>query len=625
MRAADARSWTSWLGSTAPPDSVMSWLETAREDSLRPTLPTASRQKLLGALEYWKRANRDPDPLSEDESAPGNSEPDAWTDTLLRAFTRERDPFLHQRRAYQVLRWGSFRGHAKDRPGWGRLEATLRQAVRNGPDRTFRLRAEALLGRSQEEVFDALPAWKTTVVAGFQPESDQQWQAMLDSAPVPAKCFLWLLTGLRSGDEIEALKQILALDPTSPRTLVLLFRSLQQRESGAREWFPREPDDSVLAGLARRALGRADTPHRWLWRVALARLSADPDSALSQILAARSERAIPPGGQWQLDAEEAFFRARLARSPDDSHTIRLLALLRSPSLQDRTVPSAESWNPAPMPVRWSHHLAGILSTCRYGDPLLVQALRHRVPADPDSLVHLSTALPASRDSLVSWARSRVDRDRHFWSAALSHAFFRAGRFTQARNAWAPFRTLDATELPHDPFDIPWPETRSGVPAPQNLTRMRLLDSLAVLETLATRRGRAGAHAALLLAAASHRLTDFGNYPDFVGFVEHTTDTALLEAGLRHALRAERDLPEAEQRALAAVLAARLERDLQWARGGCRVAEGYWSTWTGCQELSIARQAFARIRKRHEKTTTGKRFLQECSFYRDWRDEASPRP
>ncbi len=611
------------MGSSAAPDSVMSWLETAREDSLRAHLPPSSQRRLTWALGYWKHANREPAPRTEHGSSPGNTTPKAWTDTLLRAYSSEKDPFLRQRRAYQVLRWGSFRGHAKDRPGWERLETTLRQAVRQGPDRTFRLRAEALLGRSQEEVFDALPAWKTTVVAGFRPDSDQQWQALLDSASVSEKCFLWLLTGLRSGDEIEALKQILSIDPSSPRTAVLLFRSLQQRESGAREWFPHEQDDSVLFGLSRRALGRLDTPHRWLWRVALARLSTDPDSALSQILAARSERAIPLGGQGQLDAEEAFLRARLARSPDDSHALRLMALLGTPSLQARTAPSTDSWRPAPMPVRWNHHLAGVLATCRYGDPLLVQALRYRVPADPDSLVHLSTALPASRDPLVSWARNRVIRDHHFWSAALSHAFFRTGHFTLARDAWTPFRALDSVWLPYDPFDIPWPETRSGVPAPQNLTRMRLLDSLAELENRAARRGPAGADAALLLAAASHRLTDFGSYPGFVGFVEHTTDSALLQAGLRHALQAERDLPAAEERALAAVLAARLERDLQWARGGCRIAQGYWSTWTGCQELSIARQAFARIRQRHEKTATGKRFLQECSLYRYWRAEAAP--
>ena len=461
------------------------------------------------------------------------------------------------------------------------------------------------------------------MIYGFHPESDAEWQKRLAAASREDRVFLWFLTGLRSGDEVEALRQILSIDPASRRTDLLLFRALQKREPPARDWVADEPDDSALAAMARDALTRRTTPHRWMWRLALARLTADPASGLRQILAARGESDAPPPASTQLDAEEASLRARLVRSATDSNALRLAVLLASPSLRSLgTSHGGGDWILKDFPARWNGRLASDLATAPYDDPLLSVALRDRAPADPALIRELSARMAANADPLIAWAWSRSRRDQDFWWAALSDAHFRTGRFAEARAAWERFRTLDSVWLPYDPFDIPWPETRSGVPAPQNLTRMRLLDSLAELENRAARRGRAGADAALLLAAASHRLTDFGSYPGFVGFVEHTTDSALLQAGLRHALRAELDLPTAEDRALAAVLAARLERDLQWARGGCRIAQGYWSTWTGCQELSIARQAFARIRQRHEKTATGKRFLQECSLYRYWRAEAA---
>jgi hypothetical protein len=282
----------------------------------------------------------------------------------------------------------------------------------------------------------------------------------------------------------------------------------------------------------------------------------------------------------------------------------------------------DAWTLMDFPARWNGRVASDLATAPYDDALLSVALRGRAPADPDLVGKLSARMAANADPLVSWAWARSARVPDFWSAALSNAWFRTGRFAEAWAAGKLVRSWDSLELNDDPFVVPWPETREGVPVSGSLTRRKLLDSLARLESTAARKGRPGAHAAFLLAAASHRLTDFGSYPDFVGFVEHTTDTALLEAGLRHALRAERDLPTAEERALAAVLAARLERDLQWARGGCRIEEGYWSAWSECQELSIARETFARIRRRHEKTATGKRFLEECSLYRLWRAEAT---
>lgn len=619
VRSTDARSWAIWLGSDAPTDSVISWLESGQRDSLSRTIGSPDgRKRLSEALKYWRTANRGPLLGVEDDASPRGD--DDWTDTLWRTYRAEKDPFLRQRRAYQALRWGSFRQMAAGRTTWERQEKELLRIVRNGPDRRFRLRADALLGLNPMEVFDGLPAWKTTVVYNFLPKDDDAWQNLLARSTRQERTFLWLLTGLRSGDEVEAIRQIVSIDPTSPRTALLVFRALQKREPSARDWVSEDPDDSALASLARDALLRPSTPHRWIWHLALARLSADPEFGLHQILAAQAEKDLPPAASVQLQAEEASLRAHLVRSATDSHTLRLAELLAAPALRSGAPRSdADSWSWRDFGARWTGRVAANLFTAPYGNPLLFLALRSKVPSDPDSLVDLSSTLPSSTDPLVSWAWIRSGRDRNYWPAALSHAFFRTGDFARARAAWEPFRAIDSSELPYDPFDMPWPETRDGVPAPPHLTRVRLLDSLSHLQSLAARAGRGGAEAAFLLAVAAHRLTDFGDYPDAIRYVEHTTDTALLAFGLRHALRAESDLPSKEERALAAVLAARLERDLEWARGGCRVSDGYSSTWENCAEVSIANKAFERILRHHEKTATGKRFLKECSFYRGWRE------
>jgi len=625
IRATDARSWTSWLGSNAPADSVISWLESDQEDSLARTLRSADgRKRLSGALRYWRTANRDPLPTDED-GAPPQGPDDGWTDTLLRSYRAEKEPFLRQRWAYQALRWGSFRQWGARRSDWGKQEERLLQAVHDGPDRGFRLRADALLGRNPREVFDGLPAWKTTVVYDFHPETDEEWQERLAAASPEERVFLWLLTGLRSGDDVEALRQILSIDPGSRRTAPLLFRALQKREPPARDWVAEDPDDSALASLARGALARPSTPHRWLWHLALARLAADSESGLHRILAARTEKEMTPAAAAQLDAEEASLRARLVRSATDSNALRLGALLALPSLRNvRMTRGEDEWILKEFPARWGDRIASDLAMAPYDDTLLSAALRNRAPADPDLIGRLSARMTTNADPLVSWAWDRSGRHQDFWSAALSDAWFRTGRFGQARAAGERFRAWDSLDLTNDPFVVPWPETREGVPVSGSLTRRKLLDSLAGLESLAARKGSAGARAAYLLAAAAHRLTDFGDDPDFIRYVETATDTALLAFGLGQALRAERDLPGKEDRALAAVLAARLERDLQMARGGCRVSEGTWSSWENCPEVvPAARTAFARILSRHEKTRVGKRFLQECSIYAGWREESAP--
>jgi hypothetical protein len=81
--------------------------------------------------------------------------------------------------------------------------------------------------------FDAEPELRTTAYSSFKPQDEKDWQqAQALCKSKEEKISLWQLMGLKYHDESRALSEIIALDPKSKKTELLLCREVNEIESG---------------------------------------------------------------------------------------------------------------------------------------------------------------------------------------------------------------------------------------------------------------------------------------------------------------------------------------------------------------------------------------------------------
>lgn len=514
----------------------------------------SERDRLVAALMYVGFAKRvEPIALAARPA-------DAWSDpvavdrkaqfpTIDKLFTAgsrqaeaERDPFLRQRYAFQLLRLQFYRGeHAKvvelserwrtelAQPGViaARALCTLGGSVRRLGDVP---RSNLLFARA----FDASDDTKELAALGAKLDDEKTLAATLALASTPReRAVTWALLGSR-GSELRAIKEVSALEPGSDLLPLLLARAVVKAEVNA-EGDPPERRAKALAPLADwlRAEAGKQRPAPFLLQLSLAHVEA----------AAQDARALP-------HALEAAKRAPTdAASQAQAHVTTLFAALSSPGALDEALLVREAtpvlagqkrtpfsgWVRGRLAERWAKRdlvLSTVFSGVARGTDadLLLKVKAFLAKPDKSPLEQLAES---------AWLDDSLDR-------RIAVAFMAQGDAARA----APGFASDSAVLQADPFLLharDCLECDLSRPGKKTATRAQVLARMAALQ-------RSGKPADLVqLGTALYNSTEWGNA--CLGLHEFNQD--LFRATAQVARKA-METSDREVKARAALLLAKAE-------------------------------------------------------------------
>ncbi|MCA2978539.1 MAG: hypothetical protein INH41_08830 [Myxococcaceae bacterium] len=500
----------------------------------------------------------------------------------------ERDPFLRQRYAFQLLRLQFYRGDAPkvlalaetwrselSRPGviGARALCTVGGALRRSGDLA---RANLAFARA----WDASDDVKEVALVSLKLASEKDLAATLALAQTPReRAVVWTLLGAR-GSELRALEQVRTLAPDSDLQGLLLARAVVKavgKVEGAGA-----VDGARLVRWLRSEV--AKQPRSFQLQLALAHTGAARADAKA-FAAASAAAALAPADaatQRQLRVTSAYALLSAPGPLDEALLLRHVApLLTAPVGSDFDAFVREA-----LSRRWATQ-APVLSAAFLGAPK---------GFDLRSLLALEAFLagggktPVEQLAVQGWTAPPQRLARHIALARLAGA--------DAVGAQAAFAS-DASPLGADPF---WLHARDCLECDQadtarpTVTRAQALTRMAALQ-------RAGSPEALVeLGTALYNFTEWGNA--CVG--EHELNQAFFQSAAALARRA-LQAKDREVRARAALLLAKTELQAFYQspayvsdRVDFQAGEGFRAL-AGLEDTRFAREVLA-----------------ECGYYRTFR-------
>jgi hypothetical protein len=557
------------------------------------------RDRLVAALMYVGFAKR-VEPI-----ALAARRPDDWSDPVVvdrraqfptidklstagaKQAQAERDPFLRQRYAFQLLRLQFYRGdHAKvvalfaqwrselSRPGViaARALSTLAGAVRKQGDVA---RANLLYASAFDATHDDDAREVAFTSARF--DDEKTLAATLALATTPReRAITWALVGAR-GSELRALKELSRAEPGSDLIPLVLVRAVVKAELATAR---NAGEVTPLLDWLRAEVGKQQ-PAPFVLQLSLAHLEAVMHDARALPDALEAAKRAPADG---LGAEQAhvttLFAALSAPGPlDEALVLREAA----PIFAGKYGARISSWAGRELSSRWATKdpvlAAAFAGATNTGDTDLLQKLKAFL-AKPNKA-------PLEQLAASAWHDDSLDR-------RLGAAFVARGDLARA----APFFAAEKDALRVDPFTLnarDCIECDEARPGHRTYTRAQAVARMAELQ-------RSGKPADLVeLGAAVYNASEWGNA--CLGFHEYNQDLFRLTAELaRRAL----ETKDRETRARAALLLAKAELQQHYASPTYQpgndfvVGDGFRALAT-LEDTRFAREA-----------------LKECGYYKAYR-------